>query len=417
MKMKSKLLGLFLLCLVAFSVGFSFSAFAAEKIDPLAEVSLSVDFSFEGKGVSKAPFSVYKIASLDENGNTAVEKDFEAYPVDLEELGGLAVTLKGFVLRDKISPLDFGRTNENGSLTFPTDKKKKMTPGLYLVLCERFSDGEYSYTVEPFVVSLPLEGTDGKLSYSVNAEPKFERNESPHGPPDRFKGETVERKVQKLWVDGGAQTLRPAEITVNLLKNGTVFSSVVLSDANDWSYTWEKLSKYDENGLENEWLAVEDEVENYSVSVTVEGTVFKITNKYGRTTPDGKTTNIAAVKKWNDVGYEKQRPVSVVVTLFKNGEAFDFQTLSESGGWKYEWKKLERLDSNGNKISWSVEEKKIESYSPKVTKSGNVFVVENTYEKTKIPRTGVLWWPVPALAAAGLFFLLLGRLFKKEERE
>lgn len=417
MKMKNKFLGLFLLCFAVLSVGFSFSAFAAEKVDVNADVSLSIDFTAEGKSVSGAPFSIYKIAKLEEDGSLTTEKTFESYPIDLSDPEGLAVALKGFLLRDRISPLDSGKTDKNGSLTFPTERSVKMKPGLYLVLGERFSDGEYNYTVEPFVVTLPFEGSDKKLSYSVNAEPKFERNETPGGPPDRYKDKTVERRVQKLWVDGGAQSLRPAEITVNLLKNGTVFSSVALNAANEWSYTWEKLSKYDENGLENEWLVVEDEVERYTVSVTLEGTVFKISNKYGRTIPGGKTTEIAAFKKWDDVGYEKKRPVSIVVTLFKNGEYFDSQTLSESGGWKYEWLNLERFDADGNEISWSVEEKEIEAYTPKVTKSGKVFVIENTYKKSTIPRTGMLWWPVPVLAAAGLFFLLLGKLFKKEERE
>jgi len=46
--------------------------------------------------------------------------------------------------------------------------------------------------------------------------------------------------------------------------------------------------------------------------------------------------------------------------------------------------------------------------------------VKNTYKGTtptppSLPQTGQLWWPVPVLAAAGLFCLVLGLLRRRED--
>ena len=50
-------------------------------------------------------------------------------------------------------------------------------------------------------------------------------------------------------------------------------------------------------------------------------------------------------------------------------------------------------------------------YTVTVTQEGTLFVVTNTYPgKTppKLPQTGLLWWPVPLLACAGLALVLAG---------
>ena len=50
-----------------------------------------------------------------------------------------------------------------------------------------------------------------------------------------------------------------------------------------------------------------------------------------------------------------------------------------------------------------------------IRQNGFTFILTTTLNKQKLPQTGVLWWPVPILAAAGLAFLIAGTLSRKKK--
>lgn len=70
----------------------------------------------------------------------------------------------------------------------------------------------------------------------------------------RYEAKMIEKTVMKVWSDTNDQDgLRTDEITVQLYENGDICgSAVVLNEANNWSYTWSSLDKYDA-GTENEY--------------------------------------------------------------------------------------------------------------------------------------------------------------------
>ena len=82
----------------------------------------------------------------------------------------------------------------------------------------------------------------------------------------------------KVWNDAGQKHDRPEKITVQLLKNGEVYDTVILNERNSWRYIWNDLPKYDKNGLPIEWRVVELTPEGYTVSITQESGTFVVTN-------------------------------------------------------------------------------------------------------------------------------------------
>lgn len=77
--------------------------------------------------------------------------------------------------------------------------------------------------------------------------------------------------VIKKWVDNG--TNRPASVMVQLLQDGAVYDSVVLSAGNNWRHSWTGLSG------KHQWNIVEPNVPaHYTASYQLENGVYTITN-------------------------------------------------------------------------------------------------------------------------------------------
>lgn len=123
------------------------------------------------------------------------------------------------------------------------------------------------------------------------------------------------------------------------------------------------------------------------------------------------------IKVWKDDCHKDQRPQSITINLVCDGEVFDTIALPHNGAWSYTWKDLE------SNHQWTVTEKKEDGYQdPDVQQEGNTFIVTNTCNKPttptqpgkpSLPQTGQLWWPVPVLITAGLFFAVIGLLRRR----
>lgn len=265
----------------------------------------------------------------------------------------------------------------------------------------------YTYTTEPFLVALPnLDRENNAWVYDVTATPKHTQTENPPAPP----AQTVERRVLKIWKDDIPQS-RPKEIVIQLLKDGVIYDTVTLNAVNNWRYTWEKLPAYNKDGSKIVWSVVEKEPEGYTVLIAREGVTFTVTNTYAPNKPMTRTV----VKVWDDKGYENHRPKSVQVTLLRNGTAYKTKMLSEANGWQYTWENLPRYDKSGKEITWTIRETTVSGYVSSIRQNGFTFVLTNTLNKQKLPQTGVLWWPVPILAATGFAFLITGTFSRKKK--
>lgn len=405
----SCLLGL--ICMLAL---FPVQAFAAGAIDPNRDVTLTIEYKHNEVPVSDVTFDLYYVASVNAYAEFTLAGDFQNYPVEVNGLTTdawktLAETLAVYADRDQLKPMDSGKTNTQGILSFP-NQQSSLKPGLYLVVGRKLVQNGYTYTTEPFLVSLPnLDQNSDTWTYDVIAAPKHTRTENPPAPSD----ETVERRVLKVWKDDIQQS-RPKEVIIQLLKDGTVYDTVTLNAAKNWRYAWEKLPKYNKDGSMIVWSVVEKKLENYTVLITQDGVTFVVTNTYSPGEPTDDTVTRTVLKVWDDKGYENRRPKSVKVTLLQNGTVYDAQVLGESNGWQYTWDGLPKYDKNGNEINWTIREDAVSGYVSSTRQNGFTFVLTNTLDKQKLPQTGALWWPVPILAVAGLTFLITGTLSRKK---
>lgn len=243
------------------------TAFASGNIETGRQGSLSVYFGENGIGFADVAFSIYRVADISEDGTYTQTGDFAQYPVRLEDLDSsgwraLAQTLDAYAARDEIAPLMTRQTGTDGSFQITG-----LSAGLYLISGGQYMDEDIVYTPEPMLVSIPGLAADGTWAYDVDVSCKFEREDTTDSP--------VSRKVQKVWKDDGNEEKRPNEITVQLLENGNIVDTVVLSRNNNWEYTWNDLDG------SSKWQIAEDDVpDGYTVTTTQEDNIFVLTNTY-----------------------------------------------------------------------------------------------------------------------------------------
>jgi len=131
---------------------------------------------------------------------------------------------------------------------------------------------------------------------------------------------------------------------------------------------------------------------------------------YPKDGPADSTDKLQVIKIWKDNNDKKNRPEEIEVELLKDGEVCQTVKLNEANDWRFEWKLLEEGHD------WKVAEKNVpKGYTVKITKEQTTYVITNTYDTPKIPdqpsklpQTGVLWWPVPILAGVGMVFFMIG---------
>jgi hypothetical protein len=263
-----------------------------------------------------------------------------------------------------------GRTNEEGILKLP--KEGTLNPGVYL--CEAHQKIEEDggvYTIDPLLVSLPEVEEDGTTVYDADIYPKINYTDLEEGKDftvikvwkdsETASGTTGSTEEDAEVQDGqDADTGRPSQIEVQLLKDGEIYDTVKLNAANNWRYTWTEL---DETA---EWTAVEKEVpDSYTVETTLEDNNSRlvITNTENPTpTEEPKPFQTPQPSQTPKPGEPSQTP--------KPGEPS--QTPQPSG------KPSQDTSSGG-----------------------------------KLPQTGMLWWPIPGLSLAGLVLFVIGWLRHK----
>ena len=133
---------------------------------------------------------------------------------------------------------------------------------------------------------------------------------------------TVDIPVTKIWVDNhDGWGERPASVTIQLMQNGSLYKTLKLQKDggfleeiwqavtgqvdNQWSYTFENLPKYDENGVRYVYTVKEVTPDDYEVSYDQEK--FEITN-----TRDG---DLLVEKEVTGSDGQKNREFHFTVTL------------------------------------------------------------------------------------------------------
>ena len=190
--------------------------------------------------------------------------------------------------------------------------------------------------------------------------------------------ETADVSGTKSWEDDSDRDgVRPASITVNLMRDGAKADSrTVTPDASGmWAYSFTGLPKYDPaDGHEYAYTVVEEAVPNYATSV--DGT--DITNSY---TPG--RTSVTVTKAWADANdQDGLRPASIKAQLYADGKPLgDPVELSEANNWTHTWTGLFMKEA-GKDVAYTVEEASVpKGYEASVAGDAKAgYTVTNTHE-------------------------------------
>ncbi|SFN78143.1 Cna B-type domain-containing protein [Proteiniclasticum ruminis] len=184
---------------------------------------------------------------------------------------------------------------------------------------------------------------------------------------------TVRIFGEKIWLDDGTE--RPESITLNLLRNGEPYDSAVVSEGEDekWTFSFDELPEFDENGKAYVYTLEEEAVEGYSTKIEdLNDGEYLVTNlRVG-------FVDITGEKTWLDDG--TGRPESITVNLLQNGEEIDeaVVTPDEEGEWRFSFMELPKFDDMGIAYEYTITEDPVEGYESTVTPNEDgSFTVEN----------------------------------------
>ena len=119
-------------------------------------------------------------------------------------------------------------------------------------------------------------------------------------------------------------------------------------------------------------------------------------------------TSIDVVKVWEDQGFEEDRPTSIYVDLYCDGEQIAAAQLHPGNSWSHTFEDLPAAHE------YTVKERSVPRwYEVSYEVVNGVLVLRNTHRTDitpipDIPSTGQLWWPVPVLAGAGMLLCITG---------
>ena len=257
---------------------------------------------------------------------------------------------------------------------------------------------EIQYTVEE------KEKTEGDLKfYEAEENPVLvEDNQATIRNTFVKPDDTTTVTVNKVWNDNNnVNGKRPESIVVKVTGNGQTYTQEINAidnetegNANEWTYTFTNLPKYDDNGQEIVYTASEEEADTDDLKFyTNDGITgdmtsgYTITNTF--TVPDERI-ELTVNKVWEDNSTQAQRRPETIVINVKAENAdnndpeaiIDTYELNTETETSHTFTDLPKYNSQGNEIQYTVEEQEknpgdLHFYTI------SVGTVENTDENTK----------------------------------
>lgn len=394
------------LCLLICAAGLCQSAFAVEvpanapAIDTTKSCTLTLRYLHDGVTVR-----LYKVGEVTGNGRFSAIGDFKGLGVDLNscetasDWKALASNLWAKA-PNGAAAVASGTTSGGGVVTFSKDRNNRnLTVGLYLVVTDRYTRTEWDatgtvktreviYTVAPYVVSLPTWNTASsaadKWNYNINSAVGEKAAQSDQT--------TVGYMAIKIWHNSSGQRISwPAGQTVTLVlqrsQNGRWVdvpgSTRVLSSGSTYCW-WEDL--------DNHYTYRVREVNvpyGYTSSVQLSDSnayTFEVVNTYTPTYPDDPSPSEPVYPRPSQpVNPRPSQPVNPRPSQPVNPRPSD----------------VELEDPN-------VPRGDVSSPPNRTNPPEEIELDDPDVPLGDLPQTGQLWWPVPALAVAGVFLLLIG---------
>ena len=256
------------------------------------------------------------IQQVADNGNGVVE--YKTVTLYNEIEGALTTTFNG----EKIWE-DNNNANGNRPDEVTISLYKSVNGRAEIVATTTTNEAKnWKYQFDDLPVTEVINGVPYPIIYYVDEE------DVPSGYICRIRGTNIinhekstKVTVNKVWDDNNNQDgIRPASIIVRLYADSVYTGKyTVLSESNNWTYTFDNLPCMKDKVKINYSVAeyTEESVDStaYSSTIVSSGTetnqIFKITNKH---TPE--KTSVVIKKKWNDVAdLDRIRPNSVKIKL------------------------------------------------------------------------------------------------------
>ena len=254
--------------------------------------------------LSDNEFSIYRIGNITDSGAVCTD-EFAPYHVDLYS-DNAAQTLAAYIQRDKLPPLMTAKTNSKGEVLFDG-----LTKGVYLTIGEGAVRDGIVYSVMPSIISVPY-FADGAEQHDVASKVKYGKSSGGSG----------KLSVVKVWKTSTGEPLCP-EVTVQLLQNGVLYDTVVLSKENSWKHTWTNLDLF------SQWTIVEKEIEaDYEVDISNDSYVYTITNT-AKEPPE--TTAPTTVPSTETTTSPSQVPTTIPVTPPSTTKPYTPPTIPQTG--------------------------------------------------------------------------------------
>ena len=303
--------------------------------------------------------------------------DFSGCHVDLEDMSAENIiiagqTIESYLLEKQIAPLAEGYSDTNGRLVFD-----KLSKGLYLAVGFPVKRPPFTYEPSPLL----LEVRDDAENFTYDAYPKMIRATLAEGARGYM--------VKKVWLDDSDLfEARPAYVTVDLFRDGELFDTVTLSEANNWQHRWYSLD------TEYQWRVAERTVPvNYEMRVEHNTSQFLIKNRHN------------TISDWGEVTGIPRTTTSVSVTKTTTTMTTVSNVTSVTGGDISQTTFPPSISSATALVSTATS---ITTAAMKTTTTAS----KDDTSKEDLPQTGQLWWPVLPLAVGGALLVFIGFLLR-----
>lgn len=214
----------------------------------------------------------------------------------------------------------------------------------------------------------------------------------PESPPPTTNKESVH--VVKQWLDDDAST-RPSSVTVDLVNEDGVYSTVELSRSNNWNYTWSNLD-------EGDWQVVEHSTQGYTVSYSSSGSNRVITNTYSQIIVDPDPPLVDMDDP--DVPLDPGTPETPVTP--PDTDLGDPDVPLDPGE---PTTPIAPPDTDlGDPEIPLMPGDPVPPANPVPVAPPDTEIPEEEPPLVQLPQTGVLWWPVPIMALLGAALVLMG---------
>ncbi|MBQ8401184.1 MAG: Cna B-type domain-containing protein [Clostridia bacterium] len=228
---------------------------------------------------------------------------------------------------------------------------------------------------------------------------------------------TITVSGSKIWEhrDNPVEN-QPKSLVIYLFADGGLTAQTEISAETGWNYTFHNMPKYNEDGSVIQYTVDERTADGYTK--VIDG--LTIINTYD------PLITVSGTKIWNHgnnpVG---ERPASVIVYLFANGDLVVQSEITAEDNWTFRFTDLPKYDENGTLIQYTVDERTVIGY----TKEISGFNITNTWEEeyypdtedTNIPQTGddsdlMPWILLFVLTSCG-FAVVVYVIWKKTRKE